>query len=88
MTAAPLLPWTLATLALLPALGLSLVAGWRGRIGQRFAAVQLAGSLCVILLLCLSFATDQPSTIDLALTLTVLTLPGTLLFVVFLERWL
>ena len=80
--------WGWATAALLPPLALATVAGWRGSLGQRFAAYQLAGSIGVILLVLLSFATDQPSLTDLALTLVLLTLPGTLLFAVFLERWL
>ena len=79
--------WTLALLALLPPLTLAVALAWRGRPGQRFAALQLAGTLAVLALTLLTFATDQPSLTDLALTLVLLNLPGTLLFSVFLERW-
>jgi multicomponent Na+:H+ antiporter subunit F len=81
-------PWTLAILALLPPLVVALVLTWRGRPGQRFAAYQLAGTLTVAVLVFLTFATDQASIIDLALTLVLLNLPGTLLLSVFLERWI
>ena len=81
-------PWTLAILALLPPLVVALVLTWRGRSGQRFAAYQLAGTLTVAMLVFLTFATDQASIIDLALTLVLLNLPGTLLLSVFLERWI
>ncbi|MCJ2126910.1 MULTISPECIES: monovalent cation/H+ antiporter complex subunit F [Methylobacterium] len=81
-------PWILASGALVPALAIAAAIGWRGRIGQRLAAYQLAGSITVILLTLLTFATDQPSLTDLALTLVLLTLPGTLLLAVFVERWL
>ena len=39
-------------------------------------------------LMTLSFAFDQPSSIDLALTLALLSAPGTLILALFEERWL
>lgn len=80
--------WTVALLALLPPLVVGVAATWRGRPGQRFAAFQLATTLSVTVLALLTFATDQPSITDLALTLVLLSLPGTLLLAVFLERWI
>ncbi|MDP4003471.1 monovalent cation/H+ antiporter complex subunit F [Methylobacterium sp. NEAU K] len=80
--------WTLAILALLPPFARSAALAWRGRPGQRFAACQLAGSVAVLILTLLTFATDQPSITDLALTLVLLNLPGTVLLAVFLERWI
>lgn len=79
--------WTLAILALLLPFALAVALAWRGRPGQRFAAYQLAGTVAVLVLTLLTFATDQPSVTDLALTLVLLNLPGTLLISVFLERW-
>jgi len=80
--------WTLAALALLPAFLAAIVAaGWLNA-PQRLIAVQFATSLAVVLLIALSFVFAQPSSIDLALSLALLTLPGTLLFALFLERWL
>jgi multisubunit Na+/H+ antiporter MnhF subunit len=80
--------WTGAVLALLPPLALAAALAWRGRPGQRFAAYQLAGSVTVLILTLMAFATDQSSITDLALTLVLLNLPGTLLLGVFLERWI
>jgi multicomponent Na+:H+ antiporter subunit F len=80
--------WLAAALALLPPLGLAVVAAARGALAVRLVAVQLATSVAVLLLVMMSFTLDQPAVIDLALVLAVLTLPGTLLFAVFQERWL
>lgn len=81
-------PWLLAGLCLVPALLTAVVGAGRGSAGVRFAAAQVATSLAVWLLVTLSFAFDQASSIDLALSLALLTMPGTLLFALFQERWL
>ncbi|MGC5780939.1 monovalent cation/H+ antiporter complex subunit F [Methylobacterium sp. NFXW15] len=80
--------WILAILALMPPLVLSTALTWRGRPGQRLAAYQLATTIGVTILTLLTFATDQASVIDLALTAVLLALPGTLLISVFMERWI
>ena len=80
--------WLAAALALLPPFALAVVASGRAALRFRLVAVQFATSLATLLLVALSFALDQPATIDLALILAVLTLPGTLLFALFQERWL
>ncbi|MEE7492582.1 monovalent cation/H+ antiporter complex subunit F [Methylobacterium oryzae] len=80
--------WTAAILALLPPLALAAVLAWRGPPGQRFVAYQLVGSVTVLILTLMAFATDQASITDLALTLVLLNLPGTMLLAVFLERWI
>ena len=80
--------WTAAILALLPPFALAVGLAWRGSPARRFAAYQLAGSVAVLILTLLAFATDQASTTDLALTLVLLNLPGTMLVAVFLERWI
>lgn len=80
--------WTIASLALLPPLLLAVVAAGRGPVGARLVAIQLASSFATFLLMLLSFVFEQPSSLDLALTLALLTLPGTLLLAVFSERWL
>jgi len=81
-------PWLLAALGLLPPFALALTATARHAPAFRLVAVQFATALAVLILIALSFALDQPAAIDLALTLAVLTLPGTLLFALFRERWL
>jgi multicomponent Na+:H+ antiporter subunit F len=80
--------WLAAAIALLPPLALAAVFCARGTLGRRLAAVQFAGSLGVIELTAATFVFSQPSSIELPLTLALLTLPATLLFAVFMERWL
>lgn len=80
--------WRVAALGLLPPLLVAVIACGRGAVGWRLVAMQLAGTFAVLLLLMLSFAFDQASAIDLALTLALLTLPGSALLAVFVERWL
>jgi multisubunit Na+/H+ antiporter MnhF subunit len=80
--------WMLATFALLPPLGLSIALCARGPAVHRAVALQLAGSLAILLLVAMSFAFAQASSIDLALTLSLLGVAATLLFALSLERWL
>lgn len=84
----PPLLWVAAVVALLPALGVAVAASFRGTIAQRFAASQLATTVAAFLLAVLTFAIDQPSSIDRALGLVPLVLPGSLLIAVLVERWL
>lgn len=80
--------WIAAGLALLPVLGLAVIATGRGTAGSRLVAVALATSLSVLLLVVFDFAFDQPSSLDLAMALALLALPGTLVLALFQERWL
>ena len=81
-------PWLIATIAMLPALVLPIVHAVRGPIATRLVAVELAATVVTLMLVCLCFAFGQPSFLDLALTLALLSLPGTLALAAFLERWL
>ncbi len=63
------------------------VAG-RGDSATRFVALQMIGSVATLVLTVLSFALDQSSFIELPLALALVSLPGTLLLALFLERWL
>lgn len=81
-------PWLVALVAILLALAVPVAAAMRGDAGQRLVAVQLAAALAAVALVLTSFAFDQPSFLDLGLALTLLSLPGTLLLALFLERWL
>ncbi|HYZ33960.1 MAG TPA: monovalent cation/H+ antiporter complex subunit F [Crenalkalicoccus sp.] len=80
--------WSLALLALLPALLPPIGLALRGATGTRLVAAQCASAIAVWALALMSFAFDQPMLADLPLALGLLSLPGTLLFTVFLERWL
>ncbi len=81
-------PWMLATLALLPAFAIPVVSACHGGTAGRLVAIQLATSVAMLILVLMTFAFDQSAFIDLALTLAFLTLPGTLVIALFLERWL
>lgn len=80
--------WMLAALGLTPAVAAAMLASCRGSSGNRLVAVQLTTGLVTLMLAVMTFAFDQSSFIDLALVLALLSLPGTLLMTLFLERWL
>jgi multicomponent Na+:H+ antiporter subunit F len=80
--------WMLAVIALLPPLVVAVAAASRGGAAGRFVAVQLGTAVTTPLLVLMTFAFDQPALIDVALTLALLSLPGTLVLSMFLERWL
>ncbi|HET7570247.1 MAG TPA: monovalent cation/H+ antiporter complex subunit F [Gammaproteobacteria bacterium] len=80
--------WMLATLGLLPPLIAGVVMAGRGAIPGRLVAVQLALSATVFSLMLFEVAIRQPSSLDLSLALALLGLPGTLVLVLFQERWL
>lgn len=80
--------WLIASLCLLPPLVVAVFACGRGAVAWRLVATELATAVAIIVLIALTFAFDQPSSIDLALTVAMLALPGTLVFVLFQERWL
>ena len=81
-------PFLAATIALLPALAVPLWFALHRSLADRLVAVQLATTVAAVAMALLSFAFDQPSLIDLPLTLAFLSLPGTLLLAIFLERWM
>lgn len=80
--------WLLAAILLLPPLAIVVALSMRGAASHRLAAIQLAGSLSALILAAMTFAFDQPSFVDLALCLTLLSVPGTLLYTMFMERFL
>ena len=55
---------------------------------MRFVALQVLIAAATVILVLLSFALDQSSFIDLPLAFALLSLPGSLLMALFLERWL
>lgn len=80
--------WTIAMLGFIPPLLVAAYLACRGGIGERAVALQLGTVLAVLFLICTTFAFDQPAFIDLPLALCLLTLPGTMLIALALERWL
>jgi multisubunit Na+/H+ antiporter MnhF subunit len=81
-------PWMVATLSLLPAFAVPIIAACHGDTAGRLVAVQLATCVATLVLVLMTFAFDQSAFVDLALTLALLSLPGTLIMALFLERWL
>ena len=80
--------WLASLICWLPPLALPLWVAVRGPLADRLVAVQLAANVTIPMLVLSSFAFDQDSLIDLPLTLAALSLPGTLMFALFIERWL
>lgn len=80
--------WLVAIVALLPAFAVPVAVALRAPMNGRLVAVQLASALAMVILALMSFAFDQESTIDLALALVLLSVPGTYLYSLFMERWL
>ncbi len=79
-----LLVATILLLAMLP-------CGWiclTGKIMERFAALQMAQLLTVLVLLLLAEGYERDIYLDMALVLAVLSLASGLVYVRFLERWL
>lgn len=81
-------PWLAAIIALVPALAVPFWIAARGHLADRLVAVQLASTITGVIMTLMSFAFDQTSLVDLPLTLAFLSLPGTLLLAIFLERWM
>ncbi|MDQ3752677.1 MAG: monovalent cation/H+ antiporter complex subunit F [Actinomycetota bacterium] len=75
-----------ATVLLLGLIPCGLVC-FKGAPMQRLVALEMAGSLDVMVLLLLAQGFDQPPFYDLALVLALLSFSGGLVFVRFLERW-
>ena len=80
--------WLVATILLLPPFAVPVVVALRGQGNQRLAAVQIASTLAALIVAVMTFAFNQSSFIDIALCATFLSVPGTFLFTVFMERWL
>ena len=80
--------WLASILLLVPALAVPTYVAVQGNTNSRLAAVQFAGALAVLILVLMSFAFDQSSSVDLALAAALLSIPGTYLYAMFMERWL
>lgn len=81
-------PFMLAALALLACY---VPCGWvafTAKTMDRLAALQISVVTAVLEIMLLSAVFAQPSFIDLALALTLLSFPATLVFAYILERWL
>lgn len=80
--------WFLATGILLLALLLCAAVAFRAEVLDRLVAVELAGTITTLLIVTLAQGLGRPMLYDAALALALLSLPGTLVYTHFLERWL
>ena len=80
--------WLVATILLLPPLLVPVYVATREDANNRLVAVQVASTLAALIIALMTFAFDQSSFIDVALCVTLLAVPGTYLYTVFMERWL
>ena len=81
-------PWLIAFLLCIPPLALATYRALSGRCVQRLVAAELAACIGTLMLVLAGFAWPHDGVVDLALALGLLTVPGTLMFAHFLERWL
>ncbi len=80
--------WLIAAAALVFGLVPCLLVCARGRTMDRLAALELAGTVTVLLVVLLAEGLKRPFLYELALALALLSFPAGLVFARFLERWL
>lgn len=80
--------WLIASILLVPPLAVPLVVAFRDQTNGRLAAIQFASVIFVFLLTTLTFAFQQSTFIDLAVSFALLSMIATYLFALFYERWL
>ena len=81
-------PWLIAFLLCVPPFALAAYRALSGRSAQRLVATELAVCIGTLMLVLAAFAWPHDSLLDLALALGLLSVPGTVVFTHFLERWL
>ena len=60
----------------------------KGTVHKRVGALQVANTITVLILTLFSFIYNRDIYLDTALCLAILSLPGSLIYIRFLERWL
>jgi multisubunit Na+/H+ antiporter MnhF subunit len=81
-------PWFLAAIVLVGGLVICGLVILKAPLMDRLVALNLSGILMILIFVLLAQGSGQSMLYDLALTLAVLALPGILVFIHFLERWL
>jgi multicomponent Na+:H+ antiporter subunit F len=80
--------WYITAIALLVCLIPCIVVCSRGDPFKRLIGLEMANSVCVMILIALAGALDRDFLYDLALAQAFLSIGGGLVFVRFMERWL
>ena len=80
--------WLTAAAALLPVLAAAGILAATAGASDRLVALEFASAIGLFILMLSAVGYDQPSFIDLGLTLVLLSFPGSIAYAHFLERWL
>lgn len=80
--------WLIVSIMLVPPLAVPLAVAFRDQTNGRLAAIQFAGVVFMFLLTTLTFAFQQSTFIDLAVSFALLSVVATYLLALFYERWL
>ncbi len=80
--------WFAALLLMILSLVPCGIALMSGSLVMRLPALQLSGVLSVLSIMLVAQLYQQPSFYDLALALLILSFPGAIVFIRFVERWL
>jgi multisubunit Na+/H+ antiporter MnhF subunit len=80
-------PWLLSVIVLQSGL---IICAWicvRGTLPESIVAMEMSSLIGVISIAMLAEAVGRPAWFDLAIALALVSVPGALLFLAFLERW-
>jgi multisubunit Na+/H+ antiporter MnhF subunit len=79
--------WLLATIGLVLCMGPCALVCVKASPGDRLVALELAGTVTTLSLLCLAQAAERAVYLDLAVSLALLSFAGGIVFAHFMERW-
>lgn len=80
--------WLIGAIVLLIGLIPCLIVITRGKIMERFAALQMAQIIVVMIMIMMAIGFNRMICLDIPLSLSVLSLAGSMVYVRFLERWI
>ncbi len=80
-------PWLLAVIALELGLVICTLVALRGTLPEGIVAMEVASCAGALAIAILAEAVGRPAWFDLALALALMSLPGALVFLTFVERW-
>ncbi len=80
-------PWIAAVIVLQAGLIICGYVAVRGTLPESIVAMELGSLVGVIAIVMLAEAVGRPAWFDLALALALMSAPGALLFLAFMERW-
>lgn len=81
-------PWLIAFPLCVPPYGVAAYRALSGRAAQRLVAAELAVCFATLMLVFAGYAWPHDGVVDLAVALGLVSVPGTLAYTHFLQRWL